>query len=142
MLTLRQRKGLFLTLFATIVLVVACALYTNYDWPVPEAAKRMKNPVQPSAAVIASARAVYRDKCADCHGETGKGDGPKAASHHPSPPSFLDYGRMRSVTDGELFYRITKGRRPMPAFERRLSDEQRWQLVVLVRAFEATGAPR
>ena len=49
---------------------------------------------------------------------------------------------MRSVTDGELFYRITKGRRPMPAFERRLSDEQRWQLVVLVRAFEATGAPR
>jgi mono/diheme cytochrome c family protein len=139
--TLRQRKLLFLALLAVIVLVLAYALYTNYPWPVPDAAKKMKNPLQPTVSAMAAARAIYRDKCANCHGETGKGDGPEAASHYPPPASFLDYRRMHATTDGELFYRITKGRRPMPAFENRLSDEQRWQLVLLVRAFEAT-APR
>jgi len=140
--TLRQRKMLFFALLAVSALVLVYALYTNYEWPVPEAAKKVKNPLQASAAGMASARAIYRDKCANCHGDTGKGDGPEAASHYPPPASFLDYHRMHATTDGELFYRITKGRRPMPAFESRLTEEQRWQLVLLVRAFEGTAAPR
>jgi len=137
--SLRQRKLLFVALLAVVLVVLAYTLYSNYDWPVPEAAKQMKNPVPPSPEALAAARTVYRDKCANCHGDAGKGDGPEAASHYPSPPSFLDARRMQSRTDGALFYRISKGRRPMPSFERRLSEEQRWQLVLLVRQFAAAA---
>jgi mono/diheme cytochrome c family protein len=42
---------------------------------------------------------------------------------------------MNSVTDGEIFYQITEGRRPMPSFKNRLTQDQRWQLVLLVRSF-------
>jgi mono/diheme cytochrome c family protein len=47
---------------------------------------------------------------------------------------------MNSVTDGEIFYQISEGRKPMPAFKRKLTEEQRWQLVLYVRSF-APAAP-
>src|SRR5690349_2664547 len=141
MITLRQRKIIFGSLLAIIVAAVAYSIYESQDWPVPEAAKRVRNPIQSSAAVLASAHAVYLDKCANCHGDTGKGDGPEATSHYPHPASLADASLMKGKSDGELFYRITNGRRPMPAFKKRLSDEQRWQLVLLIRTFSSLDTP-
>lgn len=141
MITLRQRKVIFASLLAVIVAAVAYSIYESQDWPVPEAAKQAKNPMQPSAAILASARTLYLDKCANCHGDTGKGDGPEAASYYPHPASLADASRMEGKSDGELFYRITHGRRPMPAFKKRLSDEQRWQLVLFIRTFTHFDTP-
>jgi hypothetical protein len=42
---------------------------------------------------------------------------------------------MRRRTDGELYWQITRGRLPMPAFEDKLSDLERWQLVDYIRTF-------
>ena len=141
MLTLHQRKLLFATLLAVIVFVVAYSIYDSYDWPVPETAKQMKNPIETSSAALTSAHSIYLDKCANCHGDRGKGDGPEAASHDPRPASFTDARRMNAMTDGEIFYRITNGRRPMPAFNNRLTNEQRWQLVQLIRTFVNIDTP-
>jgi len=41
----------------------------------PEEAKQLKNPCSPRLPWLKSAREVYLDKCAHCHGDTGKGDG-------------------------------------------------------------------
>jgi mono/diheme cytochrome c family protein len=49
---------------------------------------------------------------------------------------------MNRVTDGEIFYQISQGRKPMPAFKKRLSEEQRWQLVILVRSFASQSSNR
>ena len=135
--TLRLRKLLFAALLAAIVISIAVALYQNREWKVPEEAKRRQNPIQTSPAALAAARAIYLDKCVQCHGETGKGDGPDAAMYYPSPASLADAKRMSAATDGELFYEISVGRKPMPAFKKRLTEEQRWQLVLLVRSFAA-----
>jgi mono/diheme cytochrome c family protein len=56
---------------------------------------------------------------------------------------------MEEMTDGEIFWKIGEGRRPMPSFKKRLTDDQRWQLVNYVRSFapkpalapESTPAP-
>jgi hypothetical protein len=40
---------------------------------------------------------------------------------------------MSPQSDGELFYKISEGRRPMPEFKTKLTEEQRWQLVLLMR---------
>lgn len=124
-----------------IALSVAYAIYVSNDWPVPASAKLVRNPVAPSPAVFAAARSIYQDKCANCHGDTGKGDGPDASMYYPSPASLADANRMSNRTDGELYYRITHGRRPMPAFQNRLSNEQRWQLVLYIRTFAERPAP-
>ncbi|HTQ59504.1 MAG TPA: cytochrome c [Candidatus Solibacter sp.] len=132
--TLRLSKFLFVALLALICLTVAIAIYQSQEWKIPEAAKLRKNPIPSSPAALASAKAIYLDKCANCHGQTGKGDGPDAASYYPTPASLADAKRMSGVTDGEIFYQITRGRKPMPSFKNRLTEEQRWQLVLFVRS--------
>lgn len=131
-----------LTLSIVAISIVYAAFHkSEWSWPVPEEAKQLQNPLQPSAAVLKSAKAVYQDKCAQCHGDTGKGDGRDATRYDPSPADFTDPKRMSNVTDGELFYKISEGKKPMPVFKTKLSEDQRWELVLLIRSFAATGLP-
>jgi mono/diheme cytochrome c family protein len=139
--TLRLRKGIFAVLLAVILVCIAVAIYQNREWKIPEEAKLRKNPIQPSPTALATARTIYLDKCVQCHGETGKGDGPDAAMYYPAPASLTDAKRMNTATDGELFYEISEGRKPMPSFKKRLTEEQRWQLVLLVRSFASSDSP-
>ena len=128
------RKSLFVLFFFLIALSIVFAVWQSREWVVPEEAKKLKNPLTPTDAALASGRAVYLDKCAECHGEAGRGDGPQARMYDPVPGNLTDTEHMSTRTDGELFYQISEGRRPMPAFKKRLSEEQRWQLVLFVRS--------
>jgi len=47
---------------------------------------------------------------------------------------------MNSVSDGELFYKISEGHRPMPGFRKRFTEQQRWQLVIFIRSFGGSTA--
>jgi mono/diheme cytochrome c family protein len=105
------------------------------DWTAPEAAKKAKNPVPSNHASVAAGKAVYTNNCARCHGDGGKGDGPDADLYDPGPANFTDASLMRGMPDGELFYKITEGRPPMPSFKKDLNETQRWQAVNYVRAF-------
>ena len=139
--TRRLRKTIFAALLAVICISIAVAIYQNREWKIPEEAKARKNPLPASPTAISAARTIYLDKCVQCHGESGKGDGPDAAMYYPAPASLTDAKRMDAVSDGELFYQISEGRKPMPAFKKRLTEEQRWQLVLLVRSFAASDSP-
>jgi mono/diheme cytochrome c family protein len=103
-------------------------------------ARGMENPVPDSPEALAEARPFYAKHCAHCHGDTGAGDGGEAQMYTP-PPADLTRPAMANIRDGELFYKITAGRRPMPSFKRTLTDDQRWKLVRLIRTFTATGKP-
>jgi mono/diheme cytochrome c family protein len=138
---LALRKMLFAFVLALIVLSLVLAAWQSREWVIPEEAKRLQNPVAPSAAALASARLIYLDKCAQCHGDSGKGDGPEGKMYDPAPGNLTDAKHMSTRTDGELFYQISQGRKPMPGFKKRLTEEQRWQLVLLVRSLaEASPA--
>jgi mono/diheme cytochrome c family protein len=132
---LALRKMLFAFVLALIVLSLVLAAWQSREWVVPEGARKLMNPIAPSAAAIASARLIYLDKCAQCHGDSGKGDGPEGKMYDPAPGNLTDAKHMSTRTDGELFYQISQGRKPMPGFKKRLTEEQRWQLVLLVRSF-------
>ena len=55
--------------------------------------------------------------------------------YDPPPADLTDAEKMSKVSDGEIYYQITEGRKPMPSFRNRLSESERWQLVYLVRSF-------
>jgi len=131
---LATRKALFILLLIVIAGALAYVVYENRPWTVPEEAKRRQNPVPASPESLKAIRPIYLDKCAVCHGDTGRGDGRDARLHNPRPTDFTDARGLEGVTDGELFYKLSEGRRPMPSFKKRLSEEQRWQLVLLIRA--------
>jgi mono/diheme cytochrome c family protein len=135
-------QAMFLLILAIIVAAILYSAFNGapWSWPVPEEAKQLKNPLQPTEPALKSAREVYVDKCAHCHGDTGKGDGRDAARYDPAPADFTDAKRMSAVTDGELFYKISEGKKPMPVFKTKLSEDQRWELVLLVRSFAESAA--
>src|SRR5882724_9684309 len=137
------QETLFVLLLALILVAVAYTYFQeNKPWVIPEEAKARKNPLQPSEEVLKSAKALYGENCANCHGDSGKGDGSEAMRYDPKPADFTDARHMNTVTDGALFYQISQGRKPMPAFKRRMAEDQRWQLVLLVRSFAQTTAGR
>jgi mono/diheme cytochrome c family protein len=139
----RKKSPVTQTLFVTLLVVAAgSAVYAFLHpgpWIVPEAAKQVANPLKPSQVDLPVARKLYLDKCAECHGDAGKGDGPQGRMYDPQPKDLTDAAHMNAVSDGELFYKISEGHRPMPAFRKRLTDEQRWQLVLFLRSLSSSA---
>ena len=139
--SLRLRKFLFAAiLIFTFAIVAYWIVQENRPWIVPREYRSLKNPLTPSETNLNAARQIYADECAQCHGDRGKGDGPEARSHYPLPADLTDTKLLANVTDGEIFYQISEGRRPMPSFKRRLTKDQRWRLVLLVRSFSQPAA--
>jgi mono/diheme cytochrome c family protein len=131
---LKLRKLVFVALLALIALSIVLGITHRGQWNIPEEAKRRANPIQSSPQALDAARVVYSDHCERCHGKTGKGDGADATKFSTSPRDLTDSSRMSAQSDGELFYKISEGRRPMPEFKTKLTEEQRWQLVLLMRS--------
>jgi len=136
-------SALFLLVLAVIAVAIIYAAVNKapWSWPVPEEAKQLKNPLQPTPPALKSAREAYADKCAHCHGDTGKGDGRDAKRYDPAPSDLTDAKKMTGITDGELFYKISEGKKPMPVFKNKLTEDQRWQLVLLIRSFAEPTTP-
>jgi mono/diheme cytochrome c family protein len=78
---------------------------------------------------------IYANHCAQCHGERGDGKGRKSAQLSVEPGNFTDPRKMHDLTDGQLYWQITKGRNPMPGFEDKLTATERWQAVNYIRGF-------
>ncbi|MBI1750083.1 MAG: c-type cytochrome [Acidobacteria bacterium] len=137
----RSSRFAFLLISLSLALVGSALSHDKKDWPVPEEARTMTNPVPLTDAALASAKAIFDESCANCHGDTGKGDGPDAAMYSVKPADLSDAHMMSEMTDGEIFYKISEGRKPMPPFKKTLTEEQRWQLVHFVRTFAPKPAP-
>ena len=121
-------------LFLSAGIVLTCLPIVGAEpWVAPEAAAQTKNPLSSSGDVIAKGRTLYLDRCTDCHGKKGRGDGSGGADLERKPTD-LTAAQVQAQSDGSLFWKISQGRRPMPAYGRKLSDEQRWQVVHYLRS--------
>jgi mono/diheme cytochrome c family protein len=105
------------------------------SWVAPARANRIPNPISPDSASIHAGHAVYCEQCLSCHGSSAKGDGPSAPDLQPRPDD-LTTPNLRSETDGALYWKITNGRDPMPAFDTMLAAKDRWNVVNYLRTLE------
>lgn len=90
------------------LLLAAGLLFARSDkpWEVPEEAKRKGNPVAMTRHSLKQGAMFYRGHCLVCHGEEGRGKGPWV-EQLPEKPRDLTAGRLRTMTDGELFWKIS-----------------------------------
>jgi putative copper export protein/mono/diheme cytochrome c family protein/peroxiredoxin len=93
------------------------------------------------ATSIVAGMALFGEHCAVCHGPRAAGDGPAAATLQPRPPD-LRASHVALHTAGDIFWWITNGLPPMPAFGDRLEVDARWHLVNYLRALAAADAAR
>ncbi|HEY4272917.1 MAG TPA: cytochrome c [Candidatus Udaeobacter sp.] len=98
--------------------------------PAPHAAK--KNPIAPTQDSIAAGQKIYAKTCMLCHGKSGDADGP-AVIELNIHPARLSGPQLNTEPDGALFWKITTGKKPMPAYGKRLSETDRWNLVNYIR---------
>jgi mono/diheme cytochrome c family protein len=102
-------------------------------WTAPAAEARKKNPIAVSESSLAAGQKIYVKRCVACHGKTGNGDGPDAADLGIHPAKLSD-PLIREETDGELFWKITVGKKPMPNYGTRLSPTDRWNVINYLRS--------
>ena len=103
------------------------------------------NPVLLSAQSIAMGREIYiRMKCWECHGVSGRGDGPAARAGFkdewgnkiPIPDLTNPNEVKRASTVEEIYLVFTTGLNgsPMPSYKEVLTDEERWHLANYIYA--------
>jgi mono/diheme cytochrome c family protein len=94
-------------------------------------------------AELAIGLALYQERCANCHGPEGMGDGELAPSLPLPPRSYVDADFQHTAVPFDLFMTITNGiaEAAMPPFgpqsSNPLSETDRWRLVAAIYALGA-----
>src|SRR5690348_1976615 len=114
--------SVFSILLVSSVLVAADQNFHN----APDTAKAEKNPYEGKPTTMAEGKRLYGRNCLSCHGITGHGKG--------NVPSLIN-DKVKSATEGEIFWFITKGSKDngMPAWAF-LPEQQRWEIVSYIKS--------
>jgi len=80
-------------------------------------------------------RIVYEQRCLDCHGSEGRGDGRNALSLSPRPGNLIS-AATSAKSDQDLLKIIANGRprTAMPAWKDELSDEDQQAVLAYIRS--------
>ena len=104
-------------------------------WSAPATEQTRVNPLPLRVEGLISAGEIYRQNCAACHGAAGQGDGPLAKDLERAPANLMAMAPHHS--EGDLRWKVAKGRGEMPGWEETLSDEQIWHLVHYMKTLPA-----
>ncbi|TBR16859.1 c-type cytochrome [bacterium] len=98
------------------------------------ASARLVPPRPPSAAAGAE---TFRMHCAMCHGAKGDGRGPALPGLNPKPARFTEARDVRRTPPAQYFRVVSVGvdGTAMTAFDDRLSEEERWDVVAHLYSF-------
>jgi mono/diheme cytochrome c family protein len=108
----------------------------------PKSAMLDKLPIEANEANIKLGKTKYETYCAACHGYAGFGDGlvaKRAASLQQDTwlaPTSLHAHRVQEQSVGDIFYTITKGQGKMAAYASSITPEERWAIVLYVKALQ------
>jgi len=133
-----------MTLSTVVLFIPASSLWSpqtltqeasSTESKIPAEAAKQANPVKSTPVTLARAKKVYGFDCAMCHGITGDGKGDLADSMKLKLRDYRDSAALKDLTDGELFFIITKGKGKMPDEGTRMKPEEIWNMVNYLRSF-------
>lgn len=116
----------------------------------PEPPIVIGEPPKATPELLARGKELYtKAKCFQCHGETGKGDGPSADDLQDDlkfkiRPADFTKGQFKGGGDVRDIYRtMTTGLdgTPMPSFADSMKDDERWAISYYVLSFSAFNDP-
>ncbi len=120
-----------------VVFVTTAGCDSHEHVEVPEPYAGMTNPFDGDPAAAALGMAHFNQRCADCHGHRGRGDGPQAPHLNPAPADLQHHEEGHG--DDYLFWRVAEGGSvepfdsSMPGFKAQLTEDEIWYVVTHVR---------
>ncbi len=100
-----------------------------------QAARSHAYTVSPSAGAAPSTETLYKQKCSKCHGADGSGD--TSMGRIFNAPDFTDGGWWaKHPNTAERVSAITRGKKNMPAFGKKLTKAQIASLANYVQRFK------
>jgi mono/diheme cytochrome c family protein len=130
--------GAFALLLGVLIVVAFTAPVNEHaPWNIPAKYKTMKNPYAGDVNLGNTVgKTLWAKNCKSCHGNTGLGDGPKAAGLKTPMDKFSD-PVFQAESDGIIYYKSFIGRDEMPNFEGKIPDEEgRWAVVNYIRTMK------
>ncbi len=131
---LARAQSAYARRFGIVILLVSIA-FTLLWIPKLQAQEPLEPPSTPEAE---RGMAVYNDRCASCHGKTGKGDGEMAGDLPLSPRDLSSEEFRRTAVPAQMYQIITAGRLEagMPPFgpssSNPIPEETRWDLIAAI----------
>jgi mono/diheme cytochrome c family protein len=90
-------------------------------------------------SAVQRGKLIWTRICRTCHGDKGDGDGPIVGPDlFPAPPTLRSDG-AKAFKDGHIFHVITRGQKKMPSYADVLSPDERWAVILYVRALQKTS---
>jgi mono/diheme cytochrome c family protein len=133
--------GLVVTCGATLAHQDPAPVAPAAQTTIPDDAVKTPNPVKATPAGLAHAKKFFGFDCAMCHGKAGDGQGDLALEMKLNLPDWRDPATLKDMTDGEMYYIISKGKGKMPAGADQMKPDEIWMMVNYVRTFvDKTGA--
>jgi mono/diheme cytochrome c family protein len=100
-------------------------------WIVPDEKRGKLSPFAFSEESRKTGERLYTINCMSCHGSPGKGN---FINLVPSPGDPATE-KIQHNSDGEIFFKITTGRGPMPSFKNKFSGNDIWNIISFLRSF-------
>jgi mono/diheme cytochrome c family protein len=112
----KQTRVQLVTVALTVLtMFVAAACSKKDEKQNPAAAPTATDPAPaaaysgPTGADQVRAKKIFAERCVQCHGASGHGDGPGAAALSPKPRNYTDPEWQKTITDEVLAAVIVKG---------------------------------
>jgi mono/diheme cytochrome c family protein len=103
------------------------------------AQRDLVNPLPRTAEVLGRGQRVFMTYCVVCHGPEGDGQG-YIVPKFPKPPSLLSE-KVTGWPDGRIFHLVTRGGTLMPSYASQILPEDRWAVILYVRALQRAAHP-
>lgn len=100
------------------------------------------SPIAASPEALAAGAKIYRTDCAVCHALPGQAQAAIAKGEFPKPPELFKGHGVTDDPPGETYWKVANGIRltGMPGFTGSLSEEQMWQVTLLVASADKLPA--
>lgn len=97
---------------------------------VPQKDAARENPLASNSEATKAGERLFRQHCAECHGEGGEGRNGK--------PDLLHSSHVADATQGQLYWLLTNGslKNGMPSWSR-LPEQQRWAIVNYLKTLDS-----